>query len=103
MTNDYSLLLSFLYVIREHDSKGEYAERNEYILHALSAAKDLGFKAGLWLDAKEPNWPVVYIELPTGQVSWHIPFDENRWDGHSTEEKYRRIEKFFSDYKDEWA
>jgi hypothetical protein len=47
---------------------------------------------------------IVCIDFPTGQASWHIHdserpwFDhlevvENRWDGHSTEEKHRRIEK----------
>lgn len=46
---------------------------------------------------------VVYIELPTGQVSWHIRESEKdlfkhlerkgtKWDGHSTQEKYERIE-----------
>ena len=46
---------------------------------------------------------IVYIELPTGQISWHLhdsdvdlfshlEFDETKkWDGHSTEEKYDRL------------
>lgn len=46
---------------------------------------------------------IVYIQLPTGQVSWHIhdsdlenfshlrtDLDE-KWDGHSTDEKYNRL------------
>lgn len=53
----------------------------------------------------EPGWStVVMIQLPTGQVSWHIKDSEipeffshlvrdtnATWDGHTTEEKYRRL------------
>lgn len=54
-------------------------------------------------DAQWPEYQVVIIELPAGQVSWHIApsdFDlfthvrmasVNTWDGHSTEEKYARL------------
>lgn len=45
---------------------------------------------------------IVYIQLPTGQVSWHLhdsdvpyfahlEFSNMKWDGHSTEEKYERL------------
>ena len=44
----------------------------------------------------------VYIDLPTGQASWHFQGDqaqyfsdlppyEATWDGHTTEEKYERL------------
>ena len=51
---------------------------------------------------------VVYIQLPTGQISWHIRdgdeylFDGiqrvavSPWDGHGEEEKWSRIIKFIS-------
>lgn len=58
-------------------------------------------------DPNEPEWPVVYVDTPAGQCSWHlaladldlfghveqVPADDPRavWDGHSTEEKYRRL------------
>jgi hypothetical protein len=56
-------------------------------------------------DPSEPDWPVVYMNAPTGQLSWHIsPSDVHlfahvvkvepgavRWDGHTTPEKYERI------------
>jgi len=59
-------------------------------------------------DPSAPDWAVVTIELPTGQACWHIaPADmdlfahvqpTNRicrgWDGHTTEEKYARIDAF---------
>ncbi len=51
----------------------------------------------------EGDWMwIVYIDLPTGQVSWHIhdsernlfnhlEVKENNWDGHNTERKYQRL------------
>ena len=56
-------------------------------------------------DPEEPDWMVVYIETPCGQLSWHIaPGDvslfhhvgmvapgEVQWDGHSTPEKFERM------------
>lgn len=56
----------------------------------------------------EDDWRwIVFIMLPTGQCSWHIhdsewqdfanhldEVKENKWDGHSTEEKYQRIERY---------
>lgn len=51
-------------------------------------------------------WPCVFIQLPTGQISFHIPekelvqfmgipkTGENPWDGHSDEEKWRRCLKW---------
>lgn len=49
---------------------------------------------------------IVYVILPTGQCSWHIHDSElalfdhvpreckQRWDGHTTGEKYARIERY---------
>lgn len=63
------------------------------------------FPATLWTDPGEPEWPIVYVETPAGQLSWHIAQDDmdlfahvstlagdNPWDGHDTEEKYRRLD-----------
>lgn len=80
-----------------------YADRNHVVALAAKMARELGYAAGVRADPKEPRWPVVYIELPTGQVSWHVRQDEREtifawlgehptpWDGHDTEEKHRRI------------
>lgn len=49
----------------------------------------------------------IYIELPTGQVSWHfhdsqaylfagLPTGDAAWDGHDTPEKYRRVDAAFT-------
>ncbi len=50
---------------------------------------------------------VVYMETPEGQLSWHITdeevslfkhlnYEDNRWDGHTTKEKYKRIERLIN-------
>ncbi len=74
-----------------------YLERNQ-VVAALSKC----FPAGVSVDPSEPDWPVVLIDLPTGQVSWHfhsssadliahLPPYVGEWDGHDTPEKYRRL------------
>lgn len=54
----------------------------------------------------DPVWPdytVVYVTSPQGQLSWHIhksdldlfrhvPAGPAEWDGHDTDEKYRRLD-----------
>lgn len=57
-------------------------------------------------DPQEPDWAVVTVWLPTGQVSWHVAPDDmdlfghvrqtdvSDWDGHTTEEKYGRIDAY---------
>lgn len=56
-------------------------------------------------DPLHPDWAVLYIETPEGQLSWHISAHDLReygaikvvpdypWDGHTTPEKYRRLRK----------
>lgn len=68
-----------------------YAERNRHVWAAMGAAMSLGYPAGVQLDPQEADRLIVYIELPTGQVSWHVPMYEGEWDGHDTPEKYRRV------------
>ena len=79
----------------------------------MPAAQLVAVLAAIWpsvitfSDPNEPDWAVVTIESPKGQLSWHIhrndldvvkwiPWvsrDDNRarWDGHTTEQKYDRI------------
>lgn len=57
-------------------------------------------------DHGDDGWRVVYANLPTGMVSWHLPAEDvpgwlpprspDVYDGHSREEKNRRL----SDYVD---
>ncbi len=84
-----------------------YTERNRIAVALAKLALQLGYRAGVsqhqgedW----EDDWrTVLYIDLPTQQVSWHLhdsekylldglPAYEGGWDGHDTNEKYRRLE-----------
>jgi len=69
----------------------EYEVRYGLVLEALWLADTLGFEAGFRFDPGEPEWPAAFVELPTGQVSWHMPQFGAPWDGHSVAEKNRRI------------
>lgn len=71
-----------------------YEYRNRLVLCAVGEAAAARIPVGIRLDATEPEWPVVYFELPAGQVSWHLPQHERAWDGHAAPEKYDRIMAF---------
>ena len=80
-----------------------YSDRNQAAMLAAKLATLWGFEVGWRTDPSEPDWPVLFIELPTGQVSWHIPKSETvktdllykrEWDGHTVEEKRERISRF---------
>lgn len=82
-----------------------YAERAFCVIALARAAHALGYPVGFRDDPAIPEpwlWPVLFIDLPTGQVSWHLSRADRQlasdigpylsaWDGHSTEEKYRRL------------
>ena len=58
-------------------------------------------------DPDEPDWPVLTLDTPAGQLTWHINASDvdlfgrvpvvdaadprAAWDGHTTEEKYARL------------
>jgi len=94
-----------IYTLREQ----LYAERAQCVLALARAAQAMGCVVGfrddpdLGADAGPATmWPVLFIDLPTGQVSWHL-HESNRfsapdigdylgeWDRHDTAEKYRRL------------
>lgn len=70
-------------------------------------------------DPSTPEWLVVTIATPTGQMAWHIApgdvdlfdgdatLDESswEWDGHSTDEKYSRLRELTKLHRDgvPWA
>lgn len=76
-----------------------YRERAHLVAHLAAV-----YPSRLGTDPAEPDWPVLYVDTPEGQLSWHIapsdlelfahvPRDDGAvWDGHSTEEKYRRLD-----------
>jgi hypothetical protein len=84
---------------------GVYRERTHLVAHlARLYPSVLSYN-----DPNEPDWPVLYIDSPTGQLSWHINPDDRdlvgsvpvvhsddpraQWDRHTTDEKYRRLRR----------
>ena len=87
-----------------------YLERNRCVALIARMALAMGLKAGRAVTAIEgwsEDWHgCVYVELPTGQVSWHfhnsqlsmfafLPPYNTVWDGHDTAEKCRRTANAF--------
>lgn len=88
-----------------------YHERNQ-----LVAALTKVFPSYISKHPQDEEWEddwrfIVFIRLPTGQVSWHIHDSEvdmfthlavrpNDWDGHTTEEKYDRLARLIQTW--EW-
>jgi hypothetical protein len=78
-----------------------YTERN-YLVSYLARLYPSGI-----MKTNIPNWEscwhnCVYIDTPEGQMSWHyhdrdaylfvdLPPYTKKWDGHTTEEKYKRL------------
>lgn len=86
-----------------------YAERDKCLVLVALMAQRLGLKVGIGQHIDKPgeqwgaDWRnILFIELPAGQVSWHIHDSEahmfyfvgaydGEWDGHTTAEKYDRV------------
>ena len=75
-----------------------YDTRNQIIMMAVTCAVMAGLDAGYGLNPPELRPTVAYINLPTGQVSWHIPPAGIQRDGHSAGEKYKRIDEFANNW-----
>lgn len=88
----------------EEEKDAVYLERNQ-VVAALASI----FSSGITrtnIPGWDPEWHgCVYIDLPQGQVSWHyhdreahlfahLPPYIKPWDGHTAEQKYRRLEAF---------
>lgn len=83
-----------------------YLERNQ-VVAALAKCFPSGI-AKTSIEGWSEDWHgCVYIDLPTGQASWHyhdsqaylfadLPAYTGKWDGHTTDEKYSRIAKLQS-------
>lgn len=87
----------------EYESRPEeaYLDRNLAVQVIAKMALQLGFKAGI--RNRDGKWPLLYIELPTGQISWHLdskdlfgefPDYDGVWDAHTVDEKRDRIRKY---------
>jgi len=89
--------------LREMEARKDaaYLERNQ-VVAALAKAYPSGV-ARTAIEGWAEDWHgCVYIDLPTGQASWHfhdsqaylfadLPPYTGKWDGHDTPEKYRRL------------
>ncbi len=78
-----------------------YLGRNLAVQVLAVMARHLGYNVGVknW----NVEWPILYVDPPTGQVSWYIPKEEitayfrdysGDWDGHSVNEKRNRLMRF---------
>jgi hypothetical protein len=86
-----------------------YFDRNQLVLALGRMAMRCGWPVGLGTDPDEPDWPVLYIDTPEGQVSWHLPAAEvaaadwprytGMWDGHTVEQKRARLTALISSSK----
>lgn len=89
--------------------KWAYTERNRLAVVLAQIALERGWAAGRHVDpTQDPEWRnVVIIDLPTGQISFHIgiadcstsgfkslPRYPGTWDGHTTDEKWERVSQF---------
>ena len=105
LVNDHNVIRKVINTMTNQSSGIDeaYSDRNQAAMLAAKLATLWGFEVGWRTDPSEPDWPVLFIELPTGQVSWHIPKSETvktdlsykrEWDGHTVEEKRERIARF---------
>lgn len=92
------------------DCDGAYQERNRLVAF-LASVYPSGLKATA-IEGWDPEWNgCVFIDTPQGQMSWHYherdaglfahvgPYN-GEWDGHTTEEKYARLERLIA--SDNW-
>lgn len=87
---------------------GAYLERNRVVAAFARMAMTHGWPVAILktnIDGWDPEWQqCIFIETPFGQVSWHFHDNERTlfpntmvgtgaiWDGHTTDEKYRRLD-----------
>lgn len=87
----------------EKQKNGAYSERNR-LVSALSKVFPSSIERHPDDDLEwENDWRwIVFIDLPTGQATWHIHDSEiplfkhleikgRKWDGHTNDEKYARL------------
>jgi len=96
MARAEATLADLLTRIEDADAAVNYPTRYALVIRAVGAALRLDIPAGFAYDPMvDPGYPIVaYIELPTGQVSWHMPEHPPAWDGHTNETKYQRCRDY---------
>ena len=103
MTTWYQRVTDMLHALEIADKQKDTAYHERNLLVAALAKLYPSGRRRTAIEGWEPEWyGCVYIDLPTGQVSWHyhvsetplfadLPIYDRPWDGHDTEEKYRRL------------
>ena len=81
-----------------------YFDRTQAVQAFARLALAQGWRVGLLNVAAEPEWPILYVDIPgQGQVSWHLPRNEvlgdwpaypGTWDGSDLQTKRLRMSKF---------
>ena len=92
--------------VKEVDDVDEvYFDRNMLVIMSMALARLVGWQTGYLEDKSETdeNWPIVYIDTPAGQISYHLSvpvrlmadMNINKYpgerDGHTTEENRKRL------------
>lgn len=76
-----------------------YEERNLLVQLLAAVGEKVGWTISIVKEDSE--WHILYIDTDHGQLSWHIRSEQLQaewtekkdvWDGHTTAEKYQRIE-----------
>lgn len=103
MSEDLELRLAIMTTYKNN----VYTERNRLVALLASLFPSTQCKTSI-KDWSSEWHNCVYITLPNGQqLSWHyhdkdkrlfmhVPIRETIWDGHTTEQKYERIEQFIA-------
>ncbi|WP_435318482.1 hypothetical protein [Haloarchaeobius sp. TZWSO28] len=65
-------------VVDESSAQTAYEDRNLLALSMAVNRKRIGCDAGYYYH-DGTDWPVVWVVLPTGQASWHLPPDFERY------------------------
>jgi len=97
----------------EKDKDEVYHDRNVAACAFVASTCDAypgGWTPAPDTDDENVEWAIVWLELPQGQVSWHVPRvfaqgvldrnDDYDYDGHSTDEKNDRVVGWMLDKRD---
>lgn len=74
-----------------------YEIRSKLVFKAMCLAHRIGYIADIRIDKSEPDWPVFYICLPNGEVSWHMSVSCDKYIEYTPEECKKRCLEYNPD------
>lgn len=87
-----------------YDQSDAYFDRNQVVLTLCALLRKLGITVGWKTDVDYIDYVIMFADLPTGQISYHIPRREinladwpeyeGHWDFHVTSQKRDRLHEF---------